>query len=984
MEVGKPYTSRSLTATLAIAFLTLSLTVLFIAGIFGIYFNFQTRQEIVVGEQQLIAKEAANTVAGFIRVKFSLLEAAVKIGDLASLARNDQKRILARLLGLQPAFRQVVLFDPQKQELVRISRLTRDAAGELMDRFGSDLFSEIEQGHRYIGSVYVDRATSEPLVVIACPMTDIFGDFQGTLLAEVNLKFMWDLVDRLKVGETGLAYVVDRQGNLIAFSDIARVLRGENIGHLKAVGEFISRHAPAAENGAEISSGISGTRVVGTYVPLGTPDWAVVVELPVREAYRELVRGLGISAGVVLAMAMLAGLTAVYVARRLAGPLRNQTETATRIAGGETGLQAAIEGPTEVAGLARAFNAMTGQLRRMLHQEEERTRELQREIVDRRQAEEALKESETRFREVVENIRETFWLFDWLEQKVIYVSPAYEKIWGRSTEDLYNRYADWEDSVHPDDRAYAAESFARILETGGGEPREYRIVRPDGKVRWVSDIGFAVRDQDGRVQRIAGIADDITERKRAEEELKKNQNLLDESQRIAHIGSWDMDVKTGAILWSNEAFRVFGARAQTFTPSFDGFVDRVHPGDRDMVLTHLRATQKTKQFEKFEYRTEWPDGTVRWIHATGEVFCDEAGEIVRIVGTVQDVTARKQMEEALRQSEQRYRNIFETASVALMEEDFAELRSALETLQAEGVDDLRGYLAEHPEFVVAASSQIKIKDVNDAALRLFGAQDKEELLGSLDSLFVEESFPLFQEELIAVAEGRTHFEAEVVNQTLQGARIHVLLKLTIPAKPEESSNMLVSLMDITDRKRAEDELKRYRERLEELVAERTRALEVAQEELLKRERLAVLGQLTATVSHELRNPLGVIRSSNFYLQQKVKEKDEKIIKHLNRIEEQVGLCDSIVGDLLEYTRGRHVATVEEAINPWLDQFLDQLLGSQKIKLSKNLSSGLPLVPYDQEKMRRVIVNVVDNAVQAVKAKEQEWKNKGSAYQPEFE
>jgi zona occludens toxin (predicted ATPase) len=119
--------SRSLMRTLAIAFLTLSVALLVIAGSFGIYFNFQTQREIVAGRQLLIAEEAANTVAGFIQVKSSLLEAAVKLGDPVSLSRNDQKRILAKLLGLQPAFRQIVLLDLQEQEIAKISRLSQAA-----------------------------------------------------------------------------------------------------------------------------------------------------------------------------------------------------------------------------------------------------------------------------------------------------------------------------------------------------------------------------------------------------------------------------------------------------------------------------------------------------------------------------------------------------------------------------------------------------------------------------------------------------------------------------------------------------------------------------------------------------------------------------------------------------------------------------------------------------------------------------------------
>ena len=135
------------------------------------------------------------------------------------------------------------------------------------------------------------------------------------------------------------------------------------------------------------------------------------------------------------------------------------------------------------------------------------------EITERKRMEGALRKSEERFREMAENIREAFWLFDWIEQRLIYVSPAYETIWRRSVKDLYDRNEEWNDSIYPPDLEHARESFAKIVDTGGGEPREYRIVRPDGTIRWVSNPGFAITDDTGRVCRIAGIAEDITEKK---------------------------------------------------------------------------------------------------------------------------------------------------------------------------------------------------------------------------------------------------------------------------------------------------------------------------------------------------------------------------------------------------------------------------------------------------------------------------------------
>jgi GAF domain-containing protein/HAMP domain-containing protein len=376
-KVETPKASRSLTVTLALAFLALSVVVLLIAGGLQIFFNFQTQREIVASKQQLVAQEAANAVAGFIQEKFSMLGAAVRLGIPIHASPEQQKEVLDSLLGLEPAFRQVVLLDAQGQELASTSRLSQMASGELADRMEGDLLAQTSQGSRYVGPVYIDDITSEPLVIMAVPVTNIFGDVQGTLMAEANLKFMWDLVDRLEVGETGLAYVVDRQGNLIAFGDISRVLRGENVSNLEEVGEFIGSSASEDPTPSGVSPGINGTTAVTAYAPLGMPDWAVVAELPVSEAYQEVIRGGVISLVVTLAMGVLAGLIGAFMARRLAAPLLGLTQTATRIAGGEMGLQAAPEGPAEVVSLAQAFNHMTEQLRDLIRSLEARGRALE-------------------------------------------------------------------------------------------------------------------------------------------------------------------------------------------------------------------------------------------------------------------------------------------------------------------------------------------------------------------------------------------------------------------------------------------------------------------------------------------------------------------------------------------------------------------------------------------------------------------------------
>ncbi len=157
--------------------------------------------------------------------------------------------------------------------------------------------------------------------------------------------------------------------------------------------------------------------------------------------------------------------------------------------------------------------------------------------------------------------------------------------------------------------------------------------------------------------------------------------------------------------------------------------------------------------------------------------------------------------------------------------------------------------------------------------------------------------------------------------------------------------------------------------LEKKVKERTADLETAQEELIKREKLSVLGQLTAVVSHELRNPLGVISFSAFYLSKNIKESDEKIKKHLNRIEEQVGHCDSIIDELLDYTRVKESRLERVDVNSWLENALDSITIPPGLWLLRNLGEGLPGITVDSDKLRRVIINLTENALQAAQARQ---------------
>ncbi len=517
---------RRMSTLLAGALFSMSVVVLLIYGGLEMLNTFRSQDALIASRQQLIAQNAAKTVSGFIHENFSLLESTVWLTNFETLPAGEQERLLRRLLGYRPALRQVMFVDHGGKVIAHSSRLSRHASWPQVDYLRSIMPMRITRPERKISPVYIDPVSYEPMVALAVAVTDIFGTLRGSLLAELNLKSMWDIVDRLRVGERGYVYVSDGNGDLLAFYDTARVLRGENVAHIKTVAEFIAARNPdggpetAAPKKGSRYRGIRGTAVVGTYAPLSVPDWAVVAELPWEEAYREIVSGATRAVLTTLCMAVLAAFFGVFLARRLSAPVISLTDTASRIAAGERDLQAAVAGPHEILKLAVAFNSMTAQLRQMLKEVEVRCADVQR-------TKEALYLSEERLRHALEGNTDGIW--DWnLRSNQAYFSPRWFTMLGYTADAFPGSYESFVGLVHPDDRAAAEDTVQSAIARSRPFAMEIRLKCRQGEWRWVLSRGKVVEwDEAGKPVRMAGSHSDISERKQAEIALREEKRFSD-------------------------------------------------------------------------------------------------------------------------------------------------------------------------------------------------------------------------------------------------------------------------------------------------------------------------------------------------------------------------------------------------------------------------------------------------------------------------
>jgi PAS domain S-box-containing protein len=277
-----------------------------------------------------------------------------------------------------------------------------------------------------------------------------------------------------------------------------------------------------------------------------------------------------------------------------------------------------------------------------------RVLEVNADITERKETEAALRESEQRFRQLTENISEVFWLRDTTENQVLYVSPAYEKLWGRSCESLYQSSESWFEAIHPEDRERVQAALAGRTE--GFYDEEFRILRSDGTVRWIRDRAFPVRDSAGGAKRVVGVAEDITVHKEVEaEQLERSEMrfrlLIEHASDLITL----LNVEGLIRFQSPSLERVLGYAPAEL--SGQSVFELIHPDD----LAHAResferAFHDPSATVSLECRLRHHNGRWRMLQSIGRALPANGGEGLMVLNS-RDITSQKHLEDQLRQAQ---------------------------------------------------------------------------------------------------------------------------------------------------------------------------------------------------------------------------------------------------------------------------------------------------------------------------------------------
>ncbi len=459
--------------------------------------------------------------------------------------------------------------------------------------------------------------------------------------------------------------------------------------------------------------------------------------------------------------------------------------------------------------------------------------------------------------------------------------------------------------------------------------------------------GQFLKQERNLIDGVAHALSERIERKRAEEALRQSESRLREAQRMARLGHWTWDVKTNEVDWSEEVYKIFRLKSEEFTPQIDSILElsprpEDHQRDKELIQKAIESHEQGS----YEQRFLFPDGSTGYYFSTFQGIYDADGQLTAIKGTVQDITERKRAEEELRATTSFLDTVVDMSPFAMWiaDPDGTVIRVNRSLCEILGLTD---------EQVVGTYNVLADENLQN-----------KDLAPLVKSVFKKHKPVRFSMPWKVAEAGDVDFD---------GARdlyIDVSMFPILNAE-NELANVVCQWVDITERKRAEEEARILNAELEQRVKQRTDELEELHAQLLQSERMAALGTIGAGVAHELNNPMMGIINQIQYAKDNVPQED-RTHEVLEQALANARQCVRIVEDLLTYSRktdaewtgdsdqGDVNAAVKEALRD-----VENDLAEAGVELQLDLQSGITLAALEGTRLRQIVAHLAENARDAM-------------------
>ena len=529
-------------------------------------------------------------------------------------------------------------------------------------------------------------------------------------------------------------------------------------------------------------------------------------------------------------------------------------------------------------------------------------------ITEQVKAKAALRESEERFRAIffqaAVGMAQVGTQGEWLQ-----VNDRLCEILGYTPEELRARTV--LEITRPEDREAALTAMRRLL---AGElsslSKEVRYVRKNGSIGWASLCVSLVRDQDPY---FVAVVEDITDRVQAERALRESERRLTLVQSVARLGIWDRDLGTNTIATYGDYSRLHGLAPCHSPLTYEEWLGLVHPADREAIQIHLRESVEQTHVWDREFRVLWPDGSVHWLLAKGTVYLDDAGRPVGMAGVSLDITERKEAEAALRESEERFRQVFEEGplGVALVGKDYRFLKANSALCRMVGYTEA--------ELTQMSFGDITYPEDLEVNRKLAGSMFRREIPGyRMQKRYVKKDGGIIW----------TALTASVIRDA-EGLPLYGLAMIE----------------DVTETRRAH-------------------------EEAIARQKLEGLGVLAGGIAHDFNNLLGSILATSELVLSELPI-GAPACDGVESIKNVADRAAEIVRQMMAYAGLEKSAF--EPLN--LGGLVSEMLQLLKVSISKrahltvDLPENLPAVRANATQIRQVVMNLITNASEALGGEE---------------
>jgi PAS domain S-box-containing protein len=540
--------------------------------------------------------------------------------------------------------------------------------------------------------------------------------------------------------------------------------------------------------------------------------------------------------------------------------------------------------------------------------------EFARDITQRKEAEAALREREEQYRLLVNNIPAVVFK-GYLDWSIEFIDNKIEELTGYHQDEFNSRRLKWRQLILPEDFEGARRAFIQALKTNKPYVREYRIRHKDGHPIWIQARGHILCDLQGKVEYIYGVFFDITEQQQAEEALRQSRARLDEAQQLARLGNWEWRIPSNEVLWSDEVYRILSLDPGEAAPSFETYLKTVPPEDRSLIKRAFSDALHRQKPYKIEHRVSRSDGWESIVYAQGEIFYDAAGQPLRMMGTIQDITERKRAERALAESERRYRLLAEHVTDVIWTMDL-QLNF---TYVSPSIQWLTGYEAQ--DYLQLPLDRV----LTPATLEMVRSRLQEELAKPEDPLDPARAATL---------------ELELYRR--DGSTVWAEVKASLLRDGQgQTVGILGVSRDITVRRKLEAQLQQA-------------------------QKMEVVGRLAGGVAHDFNNLLTAILGYSGLLLAGLDEgaPNYQELMEVKKAGERAGL---LTRQLLAFSRRQVLQPKPLNLNKVLEnlaKMLKRVIG-EDIQLNITYGAGLGLVLADPGQMEQVILNLTVNARDAM-------------------